>query len=385
MGALSYLALAGVICSFAYYAAAAMAALRFARLAARPPLPVPDPAPRVALLKPLHGASKSLARNLESFVALDYPAKELVFGLASETEPAAQIVLALKSRAREVPVEVSFGEIPNAANHKVAKLMKMVRLAPEAEVFVLSDADVRVQPDHLRRVIGELAAGEKTGVVTCLYRALAGHRLAARLDALFVNTDFAPMAMLSGAFERMTHAFGATIAVKRAVLGVLDDFGALKDVLADDFFVGKIAADKGYEVKLSSSLVSVWSEEQTLRDFWRHQLRWARTYRTVRPLSLATIVIHGPFWALMLLVSTGAVQSSLILAAALVATRAAFAALMLGKVFKLPWSFSDLCLVLVKDLVMSAIWFVSLLGNQVTWGGRKFHLAAHGKMVEIKS
>jgi ceramide glucosyltransferase len=384
MGVLSYLALAGVICSLIYYAAAAVAALRFARRAGRPASSMPNPAPLVALLKPLHGASKTLAQNLESFFALEYPTKEIVFGLTTDADPAFQVVSALQSRAKQTRIKLCFGETPGAANHKVAKLMKMVQLASEAEVFVLSDADVRVEPDHLRRVVAELAADERIGVVTCLYRALAERRLGARLDALFVNTDFAPMAMLSCAFERMAHAFGATIAVKRDVLRVLDDFGALKDLLADDFFIGKIAADKGYEVKLSSSLVTVWSEEQGLRDFWQHQLRWARTYRTVRPLSLATIVIHGHLWALLLLASTGAAQFSIALAAAILAARAAFGALMLGKVLKLPWRLSDLGLMFVKDFFMSAIWFASLLSNEVTWGGRKFHLTDHGKMVEIK-
>jgi len=41
------------------------------------------------------------------------------------------------------------------------------------------------------------------------------------------------------------------------------------------------------------SLVTLAAEEKTFNDFWHHQLRWARTYRTVRPLSLATILMHG--------------------------------------------------------------------------------------------
>jgi ceramide glucosyltransferase len=385
MAVLSDLALAGVICSLVYYVVGAAVAMRFARTLASSALPIPNRTPQVALLKPLHGASKNLARNLHSLFTLDYRAKKLIFGLATENDPAADIIATLKAQARQIPVEVSVGETPGAANRKVAKLMRMVKLAPEAEVFVLSDADVSVERDHLRRVVAELMASEKTGVVTCLYRAVAEPTLAARLDALFVNTDFVPMALLSNAFEKMRHAFGATIAIKRAVLDALDDFRVLKDLLADDFFVGKIAADKGYEVKLSSSLVTIWSEERTLGDFWQHQLRWARTYRTVRPLSLASIIIHGPLWALVLLASTGAAGASLILVPLLVAIRLVFAALMLEKVVRVPWSFADPCLVIVKDLLMSAIWLASLLGNQVTWGGRRFRLAARGTMVEIES
>jgi hypothetical protein len=37
----------------------------------------------------------------------------------------------------------------------------------------------------------------------------------------------------------------------------------------------------------------------------------------------------------------------------------------------------------VKDLVMTGIYFASLLGNTVRWGGRRFKLLAGGAMREL--
>ena len=49
----------------------------------------------VSILKPVAGADDELRENLESFAALDYPAYELLIGLASPDDPARPIVEAL--------------------------------------------------------------------------------------------------------------------------------------------------------------------------------------------------------------------------------------------------------------------------------------------------
>ena len=48
------------------------------------------------------------------------------------------------------------------------------------------------------------------------------------------------------------------------------------------------------------------------------------------------------------------------------------ATVMIGKVLKRPQPLSDVLLIPFKDLVMTAIYFVSLTGRTVTWGGAGF-------------
>jgi ceramide glucosyltransferase len=374
----------GVAASLLYYAAATLAAIRFARRAAVPPPPLPKIAPPIAVLKPLAGISDSLGANVLSFLEAGYPRAEFVFGVSDYEDTAAEIPVALKPRYQFANVTLSVGEEPGCSNRKVAKLIRMAERVPKAEVFVLSDADVSVDRGHLARVVGELVADRKTGVVTCVYRARPLGTPASRFEALYVNTDFAPMAILSAAIEPLRHAFGATIAVKREALDAIGGFRALKDLLADDFFLGRMAAERGWDVKLSDSIVTITCEECRFADFWRHQLRWARTYRTVRPVSLATIIVHGPFWAVMLLAASGFRPYALLLLASVAAARIAMAAVIIGRVLRIPETLSDLWLVLVKDLVMTSIWFASLISNKVAWGGRRFQIMAGGTMREVK-
>ena len=142
----------GVGASLIYYVAATIAALRFASRAAAPPPPLPKIAPRIAVLKPLHGLSETLGANILSFLEAGYPRSEFVFGVSGYEDPAAEIPVALKPRYQFSNITLSVGEEPGCANRKIAKLIRMAERAPKAEIFVLSDADVlgRARPSVAR-------------------------------------------------------------------------------------------------------------------------------------------------------------------------------------------------------------------------------------------
>ena len=375
----------GVCVSVLYYATATVAAIRFARRMTSPLLPLPKIPPRVAVLKPLHGTNNSLAANLISFLEIAYPRADLYFGVENYEDAAAEVPVALRQRYQHASITLVVGEEPDSSNHKIAKLVKMADRAEKAEVFVLSDADVSVERDYLRRIVGELISDEKIGIVTCAYRARPGGSFASRLEALYVNTDFLPQILLAEMIEPMHYALGATIAIKRRVLEAAGGFRAVKDMLADDFYLGNFTNKQGYEIKLSDSIVTLTCEEQSFAEFWHHQLRWARTYRTVRPISIATILTHGPFWALMgLAISRGsaAAFAALVL---VVAARLTMSAAIVSRVLKMPEMLTELWMVPIKDLIMTGVWFASLLSNKVMWAGRQFKVIRGGAMREVKN
>jgi ceramide glucosyltransferase len=373
----------GITISVGYYIAASFAATRFALRAASPVPPLPKIAPRAAIMKPLRGVTDGLAANLMSFFEVDYPRAEYVFGIASYEDPAVEVAAMLKPQYRFAPVGIVVGEEPVCANRKVAKLIRMAAKAERADVFVISDADISVERDYLRRIIGELYADDSVGVVTCLYRARPHNSISSRLEALSINTDFAPMVMLSAIIEPVRYALGATMAIRRSALEDIGGFRAIKDLLADDFFLGSLAADQGWKVRLSSSLVTLVPDERSFADFWNRQLRWARTYRTTRPASIATIVTHGPFWAILLMLGMRLHPLSIAIFLGVIVMRLAMAALLLRYVLKLPELTRETWLVPIKDLFMTGVWFASLVSNEVKWRGRRLKILADGRIQEV--
>ena len=125
---------AAVLVSIFYYAAATLAAIRFAKRTASPLPPLPKVPPRVAVLKPLHGSSNSLASNLVSFLEIAYPRVEFYFGVESYEDAAAEIPVALRQRYQYANITLVIGEEPNCSNRKIAKLVKMADRAEKAEV-----------------------------------------------------------------------------------------------------------------------------------------------------------------------------------------------------------------------------------------------------------
>ena len=369
--------------SLLYYLVSTVIGIRLARRASSPPGSLPKIVPRVAVLKPLHGSDGNLPENLVSYLELDYSKIEFILGVASYDDEAAAVAVGLKPQYPFRQITLAVGEEPGFCNGKVAKLIGMAERAPRAEIFLVSDADVTVDRDHLKRVVSELEADPQVGVVTCLYRARASGTLASRLGALFVNTDFVPLVMVSNLVEPMRYTLGATAAIKRNALEAMGGFGRLKDLLADDYYLGKFASDCGFKIGLSSSIVTIRSEEQNFASFWKHKLRWFRTYRTTRPISLATIVLHGPFWASLLVIAARCSMFALTAFAAVYLARMITSWLMIGKVLGLRDQRGDALLAPLKDLVMTAIWVAGLFSNEVLWHGRRLRIQSDGTMQEV--
>jgi ceramide glucosyltransferase len=384
MRLLALISIGGILCSTIYYLAAIVAGLVFAHRSNSAHKELPKIPPRVAILKPLRGVSEHLRENIISFLEMAYSRVEFIFGVTSYEDRAIDVPVSLRAPYQFANMTVTVGDEPGCSNRKIAKLIKMTeRASDKTDILVLSDADISVQPDHLKRVVSELTADDKIGLVTCIYRGQAYESFASRMEALFINTDFAPQVILAEALEPMRYALGATIAVKREALEAIGGFRALKDLLADDFHLGQKVYEAGYKIALSSSIVTVACEDHNFADFWNHQLRWARTYRHVRPLSLATIVIHGPFWALMFIVANRFALRSFDVLTMILGLRMLMASVMIGKVLKRPQPLSDVLLIPFKDLIMTGIYFASLTGKTVKWGGRRFLLMAGGVMREL--
>src|SRR5437763_9916131 len=126
--------------------------------------------PFVTVFKPLHGLEPMLERNLESFFCQDYPQFEIIFGARHQDDPALKIVEALRQRYPHVKATVVLSGEPEYPNAKVFALEKMAAAA-SAAYWVITDSDVHVQPNCVKRVVAPLL-DPAVGVVTCLYEGL---------------------------------------------------------------------------------------------------------------------------------------------------------------------------------------------------------------------
>ena len=207
----------------------------------------------VSILKPLAGLDEGLESNLRSFFEQDYPSFEILFAVRDRADPAVAVVEKLQAEYRRVPTRLLVTGEPPYPNAKVFSLSQMLATA-ENDLLVMSDSDIRVTPDFLRKVSAEFGA-PNLGVATCPYRAVPGASLWSRLEATGMNTDFIAGILVARMLEGMKFAVGPTIVARKRALQEIGGFDRLKDYLAEDFVMGKFAAEAGYGVILSSYVI----------------------------------------------------------------------------------------------------------------------------------
>ncbi len=341
--------------------------------------PPGDFLPPVTVLKPLKGPGIDLYANLASFCRQRYPRYQIVFGIADPSDPAVEVVRRLQRDFPDRDLVLAVGDgSERGTNRKVANLVQMMRRARH-DILALSDADIRVRPDYLRTLVAPLA-DPRVGLTTCLYRGRGYFGLPSVIESLFINTDFIPMVLLA---QWLNYALGASIAVRREALDRIGGFHALADYLADDYQLGHRVAAAGYRLVLLPYVVETVLDSVTLADVWRHQLRWARTYRVCQPVGwFFSLVTHAVLWGVLAVVVTGGAWPGwLALGAALTARVGALAGIM--RLLRERDTPRHLWLVPLKDLGYSAVWLVSWLGRRVNWSGEVFRVLRDGHMTPV--
>ena len=211
-----------------------------------------DQRPPISVLKPLSGAEDQLEQNLRTFFMQDYPDYEILFAVRGKDDPAAAVVEKLCAEYPARFVRMTFTGAPPFPNAKVYSL-DLMRSAAQHELFVMSDSDIHAAPGMLATLAAEFA-DPRVGLVTCPYRAVPGHSFWSKLEAIGLNTQFLGTVLMARLLEGMKFALGPTIAARKSVLDQIG-FDRLKDYLAEDFVMGKWAAETGSRVLLSSCIV----------------------------------------------------------------------------------------------------------------------------------
>ena len=98
-----------------------------------------------------------------------------------------------------------------------------------------------------------------------------------------INTVFTPQVVVASQVEQPSYAFGATMALKRTCLEAIGGFARLSDYLADDYYLGYLIAQAGYQIRVLPTVVETRPDAGSLSGLFHHQLRWARTQRNCRP------------------------------------------------------------------------------------------------------
>jgi ceramide glucosyltransferase len=332
----------------------------------------------VTILKPLCGVEPETYECLRSFCDQAYPEFQVIFGVCDSNDPALAIVDRLQREFPQLDLAVAIDRRQHGSNRKVSNLINMMPLARH-EYLVLSDSDVRVERDYLAKVVAPLHDGG-VGVVTCAYRGRPRRGLWSLLGSLFINEWFMPSVRVAAMAGSRSFAFGSTIAIRRQALANIGGFMSIANQLADDYRLGELTRRRGLRTVLSEAVVEVCVTEPSFGDLVRHELRWLRTIRALRPMGYGfTFVTFGvPVAAFGALLAGGAAP----VVGMLVITALARVMLHLS-VRQRGWSALQLAVLPLRDALSLALWAWSFVTRRVQWREVRYHVTRDGSVQPV--
>jgi ceramide glucosyltransferase len=331
--------------------------------------PLPGHRPPITVLKPLHGDEPLLDQALESFCRQDYPELQIVFGVQDATDTAIPAVARLRAKYPSVEMDLVIDPTPHGLNRKIANLINMFPAARH-DVLLVSDSDMHAAPDYLTRVADALAE-PGVALVTSLYTGIAfGDGLTAQLGAAYINQSFTAGAVMARGLGRQD-CMGATMALTRDSLLRVGGFAALSPFIADDAVLGMKIRALGGRVALAASVPATSVTELTLKSLFGHELRWARTIRSVAPLGFAVSIIQFPaFWGLLTFLMSGLAPWAGALWLAAIVLRGLTGRAVERAMGATP---TPLWLPALRDVLSMAVLVTSYMSDEVAWRGHIFN------------
>jgi ceramide glucosyltransferase len=336
--------------------------------------------PPVTLIKPLHGHELALLENLASFCEQDYPAPvQYIFGVHDHADPALEAIARLRERHPEADITVVVDARLYGPNRKMSNILNMMPFAT-FDTLVFADSDVGVEPTYLRRVVSELQA-PGVGLVTCVYRGLPDPGFWPRLSAKGTNYHFLPGVVIGLALGLARPCFGQTIAMQRSTLERIGGFNAFTHHLAEDHAIGEAVRRLGLKVAVPAFTITHACVETTPLALVSHELRWARTIRTIDPVGHFGSALTHPFALAVLgrLLCGGSVWTWAFVLGALVARLSL--KVQVDRTLRQP--LQDLWLMPLWDVLFFAIFLVSFVSRRVTWRGAHFQVRDDGLMTAV--
>jgi ceramide glucosyltransferase len=363
---------------FIYYLLAIYSTIRFFTTSRRETAQDANFTPPVSCLKPIKGLDPEAYENYSSFCKQDYPDYEILF-CVDENDPALPLIERLKREFPQRRVRILLGSGRNAINDKVARLVRLTREA-EHDIFVITDGDVRVRPDYLRKVVAPFR-DPKVGAATCLYVSTKETTFLEELQSISMISDFFANVMIAWQLDGVKFAFAQTIVTTRKNIEGFGGYETLESRPADDFYIGRFAAEQGFDTKLLPYVVQSVADFRSLRDLFHKRVRWATVQRHMRPWGhIGLCFTWGLPWALLAVLIHPTLATAVAYFGGYLLCRVVIAWLIGGWGMRQHGLWKKMPLLPLWDAMAFVIWIASFARKTIRWRGVDY-LLQDGKFV----
>ena len=338
------------------------------------------PTPPISILKPVKGVEDGLHENLASLANQDYPEYEILVAAEDALDPALDVARRVQAENPEARIRIRAGSRRLGLNPKV-NLLATLAFHAEHEHLLISDSNVRAGTRYLRDTAAELA-DPQVGLVTNVLVARGADRLGGILECLQLNSFVASATSFARVIAGRACVIGKSMLFRRRDLARLGGFWAVRNVLAEDYVIGRAFELAGYKVALSPHVVTTVNHGWTAERFINRQLRWAQMRRRLSlPAYVGELLLNPVLWIALALCALAVAHREIdvraaALACAGTAMKCASDAL-LSKRLRGEWlPLPHVTLIPLKDLLMAGIWLVGAFRRTVNWRGNLLRIEA---------
>jgi len=329
----------------------------------------------ISIVRPLCGIENFSEETLRSTFQLDYPCYEVMFCVASPSDPVIPLVRRLIDEYPHVPSQLLIGNDRISDNPKLNNVVKGWDAAEHAWL-VMADSNVLMPTDYLHRLLGTWR--RDTGLVSSPAVGCSPNGAWAELECAFLNTYQVRWQCFADTVG-IGFAQGKTLLFHKQLLQAAGGVRSLATELAEDAAATKVVRAQSLRVRVVDRPFSQPLGKRTAAEVWLRQLRWARLRRDtfvwyfVPELLAGGVLPVAAFGVLAWTYDWPFISSLLVFAAGWYGAEALLAG---AAGWHLSWASPAAWL--VRDLLLPVLWLASWLGNDFVWRDTQMQVAGRG-------
>ena len=246
--------------------------------------------PTVTIGIPAYNEEKGILRTLNSLMELDYPASKLQIIVVNDGS---------KDNTRKVTEKFikthPMVKLINKPNGGKASAVNAALDKAKGELFAVLDADSRVTPDSLRRVVSYIS-DKKTGAVITRMRVDSPSRMVEKTQKFeYIMSNLLRKIMSNAEILAITP--GVLSTYRTEILRKVGGFCHDRDNLTEDLEIALRLKKYGYNIKMAEDAITYTKAPNTLHSLWKQRVRWYRgyIYNNIRYRDLFFSKEHGLF------------------------------------------------------------------------------------------
>jgi len=334
--------------------------------------------PPVSILKPLKGLDDNLFDNLSSYCLQDYPNYEIHFCLQDFNAPAYKVAKKVQDKYPDRDISFIVEKCAVGLNPKVNNLIPAYKKARHPYILI-SDSNVMVEQNYLNELMRH-TADPSVGRVSNIIRGVGERSLGGIFENLHLNSFIIGSVSFLDRFLGMPCVIGKSMLMKKNDLDALGGLAAFKDILAEDFIIGREMDKSGKKVVLSNYLVSNVNEYWGIKRFLNRHTRWGKLRWKIGGVKyLSELLVNPVFMATLPVLLKGPSRETLSFAA-LIGLIKVLGDSLLGRRIESSAARTYLhkqspliyFLAPIKDIFIGMLWIVPLVSSTVVWRGNRY-------------